>query len=120
MPDAYKGEQELNFWKDCPTVWDESKALDGLPGEYIVQARRSGSSWFVGVLNGMEPRTITLNTADFLPKKGKYAMSLYQDDPKLSTRTKVSTTLRTIKTGERITLPLLKSGGAAIEFKKIK
>jgi alpha-glucosidase len=120
MPDAYKGEQELNFWKDCPMVWDESKALDGLPGEYIVQARRSGSSWFVGVLNGMEPRTITVNTADFLPKKGKYAMSLYQDDPKLSTRTKVSTTLRTIKTGERITLPLLKSGGAAIEFKKIK
>lgn len=120
LPTAYKGEQELNFWKDCPTVWDESKALDGLPGEYIVQARRSGSSWFVGVLNGMEPRTITVNTADFLPKKGKYAMSLYQDDPKLSTRTKVSTTQRTIKSGERITLPLLKSGGAAIEFKKVK
>ncbi len=44
----------------------------------------------------------------------------HQDDPKLSTRTKVSTTQRTIKSGERITLPLLKSGGAAIEFKKVK
>lgn len=120
LPTAYKGEQELNFWKDCPTVWDESKALDGVPGEYIVQARRSGSSWFVGVLNGLEPRTITVNTADFLPKKGKYAMGLYQDDPKLNTRTKVSTTLHTIKSGERITLPLLKNGGAAIKFNKVK
>lgn len=120
MPTDYQGEKELDFWKDCPTVWDESKALDGAPGEYIVQARRSGSTWFVGILNGLDSRTVTVNTSDFLTKKKKYDMYLYQDDPTLTTRTKVSTTVRRVKAGERITLPLVKSGGAAIEFKEVK
>ena len=26
LPNVYKGEKELDFWKYCPTVWDESKA----------------------------------------------------------------------------------------------
>ena len=47
-PAMYKGEEELEFWKAIPTVWDESRALDGEIGEYIVQARRSGKEWFVG------------------------------------------------------------------------
>ena len=29
LPNVYKGEKELDFWKYCPTVWDESKALQG-------------------------------------------------------------------------------------------
>ena len=41
-PEFYKGEEELEFWKAIPTVWDDSRALDGAIGEYIVQARRSG------------------------------------------------------------------------------
>ena len=41
-----KGEEELEFWKAILTVWDESRALDGEIGEYIVQARRSGKEWF--------------------------------------------------------------------------
>ena len=42
LPSAFKGEKELDFWKHCPTVWDESRALQGEIGEYIVQARRKG------------------------------------------------------------------------------
>ena len=35
-PFVDKGEPELQFWKTCPTVFDESRALEGEPGEYIV------------------------------------------------------------------------------------
>ena len=72
LPNVYKGEKELDFWKYCPTVWDESKALQGEIGEYIVQARRSSNDWFVGAMNGLQARDITLNTADFLQKGKKY------------------------------------------------
>ena len=58
LPNAYKGEKELDFWKHCPTVWDESKALEGEIGEYIVQARRSGNDWFVGAMNGLSARGV--------------------------------------------------------------
>lgn len=117
-PYVDKGETELQFWKDCPTVFDESIALDGIPGEYIVQARRSGQDWFVGAMTNTEGRSITIPT-DFLPK-GKYAVEIYNDDPSLNTRTKVKSEKITLKSpGKSITLQLQPNGGAALHFKPI-
>ena len=120
LPNVYKGEKELDFWKYCPTVWDESKALQGEIGEYIVQARRSGNDWFVGAMNGLQARDITLNTADFLQKGKKYRVEIYNDDPSLNTRTKVSTVVQTIKAGKILKLHLQPSGGAALRFSLLK
>ena len=120
LPNVYKGEKELDFWKYCPTVWDESKALQGEIGEYIVQARRSSNDWFVGAMNGLQARGITLNTADFLQKGKKYRVEIYNDDPSLNTRTKVASAMQTIKAGKTIKLHLLPSGGAALRFSLLK
>ena len=120
LPNVYKGEKELDFWKYCPTVWDESKALQGEIGEYIVQARRSGNDWFVGAMNGLQARDITLNTADFLQKGKKYQVEIYNDVPALNTRTKVSTVVQTIKAGKILKLHLQPSGGAALRFSLLK
>lgn len=120
LPNVYKGEKELDFWKYCPTVWDESKALQGEIGEYIVQARRSGNDWFVGAMNGLQARDITLNTADFLQKGKKYRVEIYNDDPSLNTRTKIASTIQVIKAGKTIKLHLLPSGGAALRFVLVK
>ena len=120
LPDVYKGEKELDFWKHCPTVWDESKALEGEIGEYIVQARRSGSEWFVGAMNGLAARVITINTSDFLQKGKKYRVEIYNDDPSLKTRTNVSSTVMTVKAGKTLKLHLLASGGAALRFVPVK
>ena len=120
LPNVYKGEKELDFWKYCPTVWDESKALQGEIGEYIVQARRSGNDWFVGAMTGLQARDITLNTADFLQKGKKYRVEIYNDVPALNTRTKVSTVVQTIKAGKILKLHLQPSGGAALRFSLLK
>lgn len=115
-PKLFDGGEELAFWRAIPTVFDESRCLDGHAGKYIVQARRAGSDWFVGAMNSTEAQTITLNTATFLTKGKKYRVELYQDDPTLQTRSKVSTTVLTLKAGKTITLPLQPSGGAALRF----
>lgn len=120
LPNAYKGEKELDFWKHCPAVWDESKALAGEIGEYIVQARRTGNDWFVGAMNGLQVRDITLNTADFLQKGKKYRVEIYNDDPSLQTRTKVSSTEMVIKAGKQLKLYLQASGGVALRFVPVK
>ena len=120
LPNVYKGEKELDFWKYCPTVWDESKALQGEIGEYIVQARRSGNDWFVGAMNGLQARDITLNTADFLQKGKKYRVEIYNDNPALNTRTKVASAMQTIKAGKILKLHLQPSGGAALRFSLLK
>lgn len=117
-PNAYKGEEELEFWKSIPTVWDDSKALDGEVGEYIVQARRAGDEWFVGAMTNTDGRTITLST-DFLTPGKLYQLSLYEDDPKLNTRTKVRITRKKIEAKDKLMLKLLPSGGAAMYFKPL-
>lgn len=119
LPFVDKGEEELKFWKDCPTTFDESTALDGMPGEYIIQARRSGNEWYVGAMTNTQARTITIPT-DFLPK-GKYVVEVYNDDPTLSTRTKVKHEQMKVKGGGKpIVLQLQPSGGAALHFTPIK
>ena len=118
-PFVDKGEAELQFWKDCPTIFDESIALDGIPGEYIIQARRSGQDWFVGCMTNTEGRTIQVPT-DFL-LKGKYMVEIYNDDPSLNTRTKVSARTVRIKVPAKkpIEIQLQPNGGAAIHFKPV-
>lgn len=116
LPNVYNGEKELDFWKHCPTVWDESKALEGEIGEYIVQARRSGDEWFVGAMNGLAARDITIDTSSFLQKGKKYRVEIYNDDPALKTRTQVASSEITVKGGKTIKLHLQPSGGAALRI----
>ena len=120
LPNAYKGERELDFWKHCPTVWDESKALEGEIGAYVVQARRSGNEWFVGAMNGLQARDITLDTSEFLQKGKKYRVEIYNDDPSLTTRTQVASKEMTVRAGKSIKLHLQASGGAALRFVLVK
>jgi alpha-glucosidase len=61
-PSNYLREPECtDFIAGIPTVWDETIALDGKIGEYVVMARRKGSKWYVGALNGLQERNLTLD-----------------------------------------------------------
>jgi alpha-glucosidase len=46
-PEAYEGAPAFNFVKQVPTTWDDTKVLDGTPGEFVVIAWRKGGQWFV-------------------------------------------------------------------------
>ena len=81
-----------------------------------ISFRHAGKEWFVGVMNGLTARDITVNTVDFLTKGKKYQVEIYNDDPTLNTRTKVSSYKTTVKAGKAIKLHLQASGGAALRF----
>jgi hypothetical protein len=40
-----------SFLQDLPRSWDDVKFVDGIPGKYVVIARKSGDSWYVAGLN---------------------------------------------------------------------
>lgn len=40
--------------RKIPAAWDETQFVDGYPGEFVIIARRSGSTWFVAGINGEE------------------------------------------------------------------
>ena len=37
----------LEFIAGVPTTWDETRIIDGKMGEYIITARRKGSTWYI-------------------------------------------------------------------------
>lgn len=52
----------IDFMRSVPTVWDETRLIDGYPGKYIVLARRHGDTWYVAAVNAeAEPRKLTLD-----------------------------------------------------------
>lgn len=75
-PTNYLKEPECtDFIAKIPTVWDETCILDGKVGEYIVTARRSGNTWYVGGLTNREARDLTIDLS-FLSGK---QMQLFKD-----------------------------------------
>jgi alpha-glucosidase len=65
--------------KSIPSAWDETRVLPpSAVGELAVYARRTGDRWFLGVLNGKEPRTLRVPLS-FLGK-GRYHATLVRDD----------------------------------------
>jgi len=42
----------IDYLKDIPTNWDESRFIDGYPGKYAVFARRKGATWHIVGING--------------------------------------------------------------------
>jgi hypothetical protein len=106
-------EPELAFWDKIPASWDETRMLQGAPGQFVSTARRKGDEWFVGTITNNESRQLHVKL-DFLPPGKQYVATIYADDPAAATKTKVG--LRTIKVraGSVIDAPLLASGGQAI------
>lgn len=52
----------IDFMKQVPTTWDETRYVAGYPGKYVVLARRHGSKWFVvGVNAQQEPLKMKLS-----------------------------------------------------------
>lgn len=78
-PDNYTREQEsTTFIAAIPTVWDETRVIDGALGEYIVTARRSGDEWWIGGITGWEPRDVELDLS-FIPGIETAAIELMAD-----------------------------------------
>lgn len=49
-----------DFYCSIPTVWDDTRFLDGEMGKYAIVARRSASNWYISVLSAGEKRKISL------------------------------------------------------------
>ena len=118
-PEDYQGEPELEFWKEIPTTWDDTKVLDSSLGEYVAIARKSGEEWFVGAITNTEARQFEIPLS-FLDAGKEYETVIYYDDPNVNTRTHVG--IKKIKADHntKLNVVLKASGGEAIHIKPIK
>jgi alpha-glucosidase len=117
-PEDAQDEPELEFFDRVPTVWDDTKVLDGGIGQYITIARKSNNEWFVGSITNNDGRDIKINCSFLTPGK-KYEAAIYYDDPASLVRTKVSIKRVVVDASTVLDAHLLPSGGQAIWLKPV-
>lgn len=121
-PDAFQ------FIKDVPTDWEQTIALSGVVGDFVVIARQerkhkhySGNDWYVGGVTNEESRDVNIKL-DFLKQGHEYEAQVYADtettDWKL-TPYAISITQKKVKKGDNLTLRMAAAGGFAIRLKML-
>jgi alpha-glucosidase len=67
---------DLQFFDDIPTVWDDTKVLEGKIGEYATIARKSEDTWFIGSLTSDQTRQVMIPLT-FLDEEEDYEIFIY-------------------------------------------
>ncbi|CAN5377804.1 glycoside hydrolase family 97 protein [soil metagenome] len=77
-PTAYEQEPEvLEYLAKVPTVWDETRVIDGKIGDYLIMARRKGDTWYLAAMTDGESREISVSL-DFL-NEGSFKADIFVD-----------------------------------------
>jgi len=111
-PAQYGGEPEFEFFERLPTVWSETRVLEGAIGEYAIVARRAGAEWYVGCLTNEAPRTLRL-PLDFLGE-GEYTAARFADAPEPAPITAVRIARERVTRAGVLEVAMRARGGQAI------
>lgn len=78
-PEAYLNSPAKDLLKKLEAAWDETRFIDGYPGDFICLARRKGDKWFIAGINSGEKRDIDINLG-FI-NDGKFEIEIFEDKP---------------------------------------
>ncbi|GGY45449.1 glycoside hydrolase family 97 protein [Parvularcula lutaonensis] len=122
LPQNYRARpDEFQFIKDVPTNWEESIALAGEVGDYIVQARKDWDSddWYIGAVTDENERTVEIDLS-FLDDGKTYTAQIYRDAEDAHWDDNPYATVieeREVTSEDAMSLYMAPGGGAAIRFK---
>ena len=77
FPENCETAPSFEFVEHVPTVWDDTKVLNGRIGEYITTARRKGREWYVGSMTDENARILKIPLTFLGP--GRYVAHIYTD-----------------------------------------
>jgi alpha-glucosidase len=119
-PFNYLREPETtSFITSVPVTWDETRVLEAAVGDYIVTAKRKGTTWFVGGMTAQKAHELVVRT-DFLPKGAHYKLTLLKDGMNADVQAMDFKRLdQPIEPGETITLTMVPDGGFAARIELV-
>jgi alpha-glucosidase len=113
-----QNDRELEFYKIMPTVWDETKVLEGEIGKYATLVRKSGNDWFLGSLTGNQGKSIEINLG-FLDASTNYRAIIYSYDPGLKSSTKVKIEKQLVTSDKKLNYTISEKSGLVIHFEEM-
>jgi hypothetical protein len=93
--------------RQVPTTWDDTRYLEGVPGQWVVLARRKGSTWYVAGIDG-EAKTRTLAPSLAFLGDGRFEATIISDGPSYVTFAERSAVL---SAADALTVTLRPRGG---------
>ena len=81
LPENYiKHPDAFRFIEQVPCDWERSMLVDGAIGDYCIFARqrRGGDDWYIGGVNGDDPRAVTIPLT-MLQQGVTYKATVYRD-----------------------------------------
>lgn len=109
-PEDYVGQEGFEFVQAIPAAWDDTKAINGDPGKYVTIARRSGSEWFVGSMNGDDPVDLKISM-DFLGE-GAYTATVWTDGSNAAfIPTDIASEEMQVTSADTLSVSLISGGG---------
>ncbi|MFJ5985217.1 glycoside hydrolase family 97 catalytic domain-containing protein [Lentzea sp. NPDC092896] len=107
-PEAYERHpQALRYLDQIPTVWDETRLLNGDPDSHAVVARRNGDRWFVG---GIASQERTLQAPLGFLGGGQWLVETVRDP---AIRADVLRSGQILRSSDTLSVPVKQNGGFA-------
>lgn len=121
LPENYEAKPDaFRFIRDVPADWQQTRALDGEIGEYLVIARqdRHSRDWYLGALTNEHGRTLDAPLG-FLESGVRYRAQIYRDGDDANWQTNpeaIAIEAREVTSHDVLHLRLAPGGGAAIRL----
>jgi alpha-glucosidase len=123
-PEAYEGQPGFEFIEKVPTVWDETKVLNGEPAKYVTIARQKDNVWYLGAMTNWDERDLEI-PLDFLAGRGgsrtapaggqEYEAQVFADGPDADkVATSLSISKKRVKASDKLNVHLAPGGGLAV------
>ena len=123
VPESYEKRLDaLQFIKDVPCDWDESRYLEAEIGDYLTIVRRAKGKdeWYLGMKTDENAHAAEIRL-DFLTPGKAYEATIYADAPDAVYRTETAGNYviekRTVSSADTLRLRAAPGGGAAVSFK---
>ncbi len=114
-PTSYSKEKGLDFLRLVPTVWDQTRFIEGEVGDYIVLARKNGDKWYLGAMTDWDERELEI-PLDFLGS-GSWKAKAWADGKRAATRPKeVDISEGEVNASEVLPLKMAPGGGYVAVF----
>jgi alpha-glucosidase len=119
QPLYYREQECTRFLTQVPVEWDEIVPIDGKVGDYVMLARRKGTTWYVAAITDWTPRRLPLRL-DFLKQGKKYRMELIKDGINADvTAVDYKKETSTVELAETLDINMVSGGGWVAKIEEI-
>jgi alpha-glucosidase len=116
-PKHYRDQPGADFLRLVPTVWNDTRVLEGEVGQYLVMARQSGEEWFLGALTNSQAREVSIKL-DFLGP-GTWTIRQWNDGvDAVENAEHLAIDERTVNAGDMLHWRLAPAGGGVARLQR--